>query len=262
MRVDGSTFALRVLCVAVLLLSVGCSGGSSNDLTLGDPPDLIFGERRLDVAVVAGEFARIRDEFVDAEHQFAECVRSLGYAYEPRRVEASFPATEQFPTVAESYKTHGYGIVDGEGNTGSVVTISGGYVPIGEQEDFAANVFTKNEGDCLRFYYQQDIQETLYLLRVAETQPSERTLADPRFAEAELAWSKCMAESGFTFSSRHEPFNFIEQQLAAIDKGADDYAESMETLRAEEIRVATTDIECHLTRIEPVVAALEELHNE
>ena len=250
---------LFLAAISTIVGAASCAG-TAYELVIEDSDGLILGESRVEVSEIADEYNDIRQTFIDSERQFAECVRALGYEYKPRRIEISLPETEYFPTVAELRRTHGYGIVNGEGNTGSVVDLSGGTVPIDQNANFSTNVLLDNEGDCMQFYFRSDIQETLYRLRITESAPSERVLADPRYAETQEEWRSCMTDKGFTYRDRFEPFNDIETQLAALDPAGDNYDQERKDLEAEEVRIASADIDCHLAEVEPVVAALIKVH--
>lgn len=233
---------------------------SGEDLAIKEPPKLVFGERRVEMAEIIDEYNTLRDTFIESERSFAECVRALGYEYDPRRIEIALPDTEHFPTVAELRRTHGYGIVNGEGNTGSAVEISGGTVPVAQNADFSTKVWMDDEGDCIQFHLQPDFQEALHQLRSVDAIPSERLLADARYAEALESWRSCMAEKGFLYRNRSEPFADVETRLSTLDPLADNYEQARKDLEAAEIRIASADIDCHLAEIEPVIAALVEMH--
>lgn len=247
------------MCIALIVLlgAPACSGVADNS-ELGDPLDLVFGEVRLATSEVEDEFTVLKQDFIDSEQRFTACVRGLGFDYTPRSIDVVLPASEYLPTVVELRRQHGYGIVDGEGNTGVVVNMTGGTVPAEQRDDFSSLVLAEDEGGCLGFYYQNDIQEQLFGLRLADTSPSERVLADPRFAEAQEAWGLCMRQRGFAYSNRFDPFDDIENRLGELDADSEDFENELAELAAEEIRTASADMECHLREIEPVVQALSE----
>lgn len=92
----------------------------------------------------------------------------------------------------------------------------------------------------------------------------ERIEADPRLTEATQAWSACMAEAGFTFTSMDEIYEHLNKRMEEdvyLDFDEGSFAvegdategpqgpsydeEGLEAVREEEIAIATADYACN-----------------
>lgn len=234
------------------LVSASCGAATTAPQEAGLSP----GERRVTGAEVSEMIATIKQDFASSEAAFNECVWDMGFDYTPRRIAEVILSAPQtgLLTMKESAKEFGYGIVEGEGNAGLVVTIDGGGVPPNQADRFDAMMLTGV--DCAELYYYDDPQAQISELRTKLNLLSDSVLADARIVDAMKSWSACMNNAGYRFASPQAAFQNIEQRYSSLNSSSlrfdDDRAELLRT----EIRVATADFECQESTIFP---ALEEV---
>lgn len=198
----------------------------------------------------------IKHDFASSEAAFHECVQEMGYEYTPRRIAEFTLSTPSagLLTTRESAEQFGYGIVDGEGNAGLIVTIEGGGVPPNQAERFDAMMLSNV--DCAAVYYFDDPQAQISELRMELDPVSDGALADVRVVAAIKDWSSCMGAAGYHYSSPQAAFQDIEQRYSDLDSTFPTFADVKAELLRTEIRTATMDFECRDVTINP---ALEEV---
>lgn len=250
---------ISTLLVAVAMVaSVGCGPQSESSIETSVGP--VYGERIVESSEVQAEYRKIRDAFRASEDRFAECVLGLGFEYSPRILEVSLPESGTLATTLDLRRQFGYGIVDGEGNTGITVSMTGGSVPESQVASFRDEVL-QTAGGCMEFYFVEDVQEILFNLRFEGSAPPQSVLNDVRIAEAQVEWANCMRRHGYPYSTRSGPFEDIEQRLADLDRADPKFETNRAELLALEIRIATTDVECHLAEVDPVVRSVVADHD-
>ncbi len=246
------------LIVVSHLLLASCSGASNGDA--GSAADEIEGylfpwELAVDEEAMEQELDRLLQEFRDSEVLFTECVRAEGFDYVGRTIEQEAVTSDlELLTQADQLQEFGYGIVRGEGNGGLNLFIDGGTVPFGEMAEF--DEYLQTEGDCFDLRYNNDIQFQVAELQGSVSYIPERVLADPDFIDAQGNWVECMAERGFNYRNPSEAFNDIESSLIKLDPNTEDYLDKLDALGEFEVEVATSDLECFVTEVDPVLRQL------
>jgi hypothetical protein len=242
------------------------------------------------------EFGMTEEELVQSiekvEELIAKCMGDAGFEYVPvdvGTVRKAMTADKSAPGLSsEEYAaTYGYGIsTQPPGGQASPAVIGLGEENIStfnnlseaDQDAYNHTLFGENaEATFAVALEAEDFSETGGCTRTAVEQvfsPEELTTAyynpgdarieqDQRVIEAIKAWSDCMRQAGFDYSTPEEPEPDLEDRLEAILNGADPAELSaagqaeLTELQGEERAIAVADLECAAKFVEPVVQQVE-----
>lgn len=289
------------LWMLVALLLVGCAGGG------GGGGEETAAESATDVGPL-GEFLGYGDEdeqdFADQSRRVEElvvaCMAEQGFEYLPVEYpdfadDPAFAAREDL-SPAEYASEYGYGyftagMEEQEGpeftdpNSELVEALGPAeqeayYLALyGEQAEFDPEA---EEEEVVEYGFgggcQGEASEEVYggggaqeELNPAYEQLYERIQADPRLVEANAAWSECMSEAGYSYTSQEDVYEYLSEQQNALyeesyadlptEAPAEDSTEEfvepeldegrVAELAEEEIAIAVADQSCQAAHLPP-----------
>lgn len=227
---------------------------------------------------LGGGYATGNEQLSEQNLLIAQCMIDRGWQYVPNDPAADTPDPQprQLGALIDWTRLYGYGVTITPGSGGKsreISEINQRYyesLTPEQQEAYHTDINGPLEERSESYYPTEDawgcehrafltVTEGVPINDFAVTEISGREhnamYSDPRFVAAEVKWSACMAEKGYTYTRAVGPNAFINEESFRIDRVGD--PEAWLALQQLELETAVADLDCRIATTLPIQVEIE-----